>query len=136
MLKISKKIDYGLMAISHMAGLKSDKTISTKRIAEEYQIPAELLAKVLQKMAKEGLITSLNGPKGGYTLARAPKDITVGEVIKAIEGPIDLVDCFKSGDASCDQIGNCSIRTPIRNIQDSIARMLDSISIAQITQVS
>ena len=135
MLKISKKIDYGLMAISHMACRKDDKTVSTKRIAEEYSIPTELLAKILQKMARKGLITSLNGPKGGYVLARAPKDITVGEVIKAIEGPIDLVDCFKSGDNSCDQIGNCSIRMPIRHIQDSISRMLDGISIEQITQV-
>lgn len=134
-LKISKKIDYGLMAISHMACRKDDKTVSTKRIAEEYRIPTELLAKILQKMARGGLITSLNGPKGGYVLARAPKDITVGEVIKAIEGPIDLVDCFKSGENNCDQIGNCSIRTPIRHIQDSISRMLDSISIEQITQV-
>lgn len=135
MLKLSKKIDYGLIAINHIA-LQADETIvNTKRIAEEYDIPPELLAKILQKMAKKGLITSLNGPKGGYILAKDPQDITVGAVIKAIEGPIDLVDCFRNGGTDCQQIGRCSIRKPIQKIQDRIARLLDSITIEQIARI-
>lgn len=131
MLRLSKKIDYGLMAISHIAYCRDAKIVNTKRIAEEYHIPAELLAKILQKMAKEGLITSLNGPKGGYVLAKTPQEITVGEVIKAIEGPIDLVECFRGDEPHCQQLGRCSVRTPIRRIQNSIAGLLDSITIEQ-----
>ncbi|MEK6684676.1 MAG: Rrf2 family transcriptional regulator [Nitrospirota bacterium] len=135
MLKLSKKIDYGLMAISHIAYCKDDtKIVNTKRIAEEYSIPVELLAKILQKMAKGGLITSLNGPKGGYVLARLPRDITVGEVVKAIEGPIELVDCYRGDETDCRQLGKCSVRRPIRKIQDSITRLLDSMTIEEITR--
>lgn len=136
MLRLSKKIDYGLMAIRHIAYRENDKAIvNTKRIAEEYSIPVELLAKILQKMAKGGIITSQNGPKGGYVLARAPRDITVGEVVKAIEGPVELVDCYKADETGCEQIGKCSVRKPIRKIQDSIARLLDSITIEEIARL-
>jgi len=137
MLKLSKKIDYGLMALSHIACFENDnKIVNTKRIAEEYSIPVELLAKILQKMAKGGLITSLNGPKGGYVLARPPRDITVGEVVKAIEGPIELVDCYRGNITECQQLGKCSVRRPIRKIQDSITRLLDGMTIEEITRLS
>ncbi|MBI3596170.1 MAG: Rrf2 family transcriptional regulator [Nitrospirae bacterium] len=137
MLKLSKKVDYGLMAISHIAYCEDDqKIVNTKRIAEEYSIPVELLAKILQKMAKGGLITSLNGPKGGYVLARPPRDITVGQVVNAIEGPIELVHCYREDETECQQLGKCSVRKPIRRIQDSIARLLDSITIEEITRLS
>jgi len=136
MLKLSKKVDYGLMAISHIAYCEDDqKIVNTKRIAEEYSIPVELLAKILQKMAKGGLITSLNGPKGGYVLARPPRDITVGQVVNAIEGPIELVHCYRGGETDCQQLSKCSVRKPIRRIQDSIARLLESITIEEITRL-
>jgi len=136
MLKLSKKVDYGLMAISHIAYCEDEKKIvNTKRIAEEYSIPVELLAKILQKMAKGGLITSLNGPKGGYVLARPPRDITVGQVVYAIEGPIELVHCYRGDEADCQQLSKCSVRKPIRRIQDSIAQLLDSITIEEITRL-
>ena len=133
MLRLSKKIDYGLMAISHIAHQENAEIVNTKRIAEEYSIPVELLAKILQTLAKKGLIISLNGPKGGYVLAKSPKEITVGQVIKAIDGPIDLVDCFRDGRNDCEQISHCSVRMPIKKIQMSITRLLDSMTIEQIT---
>lgn len=124
------------MAISHIAYCGDDnKIVNTKRIAEEYSIPVELLAKILQKMAKGGLITSLNGPKGGYVLAKPAGDITIGEVVKAIEGPIELVDCYRGVETDCQQLGKCSVRRPIRRIQDSITRLLDSITIEEITRL-
>ncbi len=135
MLRLSKKVDYGLMAISHIANRTEDKIVNTKRIAEEYDIPVELLAKILQKMARKGLIMSLNGPKGGYTLAKAPGNITVGEVVKAIDGPIGIVDCFRGEEIQCRQIANCSVRMPIRRIQASIAQLLDSMTIDELTQM-
>jgi Rrf2 family protein len=132
MLKISKKVDYGLMAISHIAHREDDRNISAKQIAEQYDIPVELLAKILQRLAKGGLIVSQNGPKGGYVLAKEPAQITVGQVVKAIEGPIGLVDCYK-GDF-CGQMMKCSVRLPIRRIQDSISDLLDSMTIEEISQ--
>lgn len=133
MLKLSKKVDYGLMAISHIAYREEDRVVNSKHIAEEYHIPQELLAKILQKLARQGLITSQNGPRGGYVLAKDPREITVGEVIKAIEGPIGLVNCYIGND--CQQIGKCSVRQPIQKIQNSIAQLLDSITIDEMTRL-
>ena len=72
MIKLSKKVDYGLIAIGHIAYREKARVVTAKHIASEYNIPQELLAKVLQRLAREGLITSQNGPKGGYVLAEFP----------------------------------------------------------------
>src|SRR5260370_24647767 len=85
------------MAIHYIAVHDGPGTISAKRIAEEFGIPPELLAKVLQRLAKRRLIVSQNGPKGGYALARQPNEITVGQVIRALEGPISIVSCMDHG---------------------------------------
>ena len=131
MLKLSKKIDYGLIAINYMASHDHDSIANTKQIAEEYKIPVELLAKVLQRLAKKGLVHSQNGPKGGYTLAKAPNHITVAEVVEAIEGPIRIADCYKF--YHCLQMDRCSIRNPIEKIQSSIIQLLDSMTMAQLS---
>src|SRR5207245_3019656 len=76
MLKLSKKTDYALMAVQYMSSGGADRVVNTKEIAEEYNIPVELLAKVLQKLGKKGLIVSQNGPKGGYVLAKSDRKST------------------------------------------------------------
>jgi Rrf2 family protein len=91
MLKISKKADYALMALQHIATVQfgdvmPGRVVNTKEIAEEYNIPLELLAKVLQTLAKNGLIESHNGPKGGYVLARRAHQITIAQILESIEG--------------------------------------------------
>ena len=129
MLKLSKKTDYALMAIQYMASKGTDRVVNTKEIAEEYKIPVELLAKVLQKLGKKGLIASQNGPKGGYVLAKAPEAISVLSVIQAIEGHVGITECYHTEDSQCMQMAHCNIRNPIRNIQNSIYGLLDSMSI-------
>ncbi|MCG3777910.1 MAG: putative HTH-type transcriptional regulator [Nitrospira sp.] len=135
MLKISKKADYALMALQHIAASQfSDvlpgRVVNTKEIAEEYHIPLELLAKVLQALARNGLIESHNGPKGGYVLARRAETITIAQILESIEGPLGITDCSheKDGDL-CMQRDNCNIRTPLLKIQDSIAQLLNSMTL-------
>jgi len=129
MLKLSKKTDYALMAIQYMASQGTNRVVNTKEIAEEYKIPVELLAKVLQKLGKKGLISSQNGPKGGYALAKPPDAISVLAIIQAIEGQIGITECYHNDDSHCVQMVRCNIRNPIRNIQNSIYGLLDSMSI-------
>lgn len=129
MLKLSKKTDYALMAIQYMASKGTDRVVNTKEIAEEYKIPVELLAKVLQKLGKKGLIASQNGPKGGYVLAKSPGHISVLSIIQAIEGHVGITECYHNEDSQCMQMARCNIRNPIRNIQNSIYGLLDSMSI-------
>jgi Rrf2 family protein len=133
MIKLSKKVDYGLIALRHIAFEEEDRIVNAKHIAEEYNIPPELLAKILQKLAKQGLITGQNGPKGGYVLAKEPDQMTIGEVIKAIDGPVGLVDC--SSGHSCAQLDKCTVRSPIERIQMSINQLLDSITIDEMNRL-
>jgi len=135
-LKFSKKADYALLALQYMASVHSRgelqrRVVNTKEIAEEHFMPVELLAKVLQTLARHQIIESHhNGPKGGYVLGREPKDISVAQVLEAIEGPLGITDCYHEKDQSwCDQLERCNIRTPLLKIQDSIYKLLNSMSI-------
>ncbi len=130
MLRFTKRADYGLMAIHYIA-IHDEQTVSAKRIAEEFAIPSELLAKILQRLAKQGLIVSQNGPKGGYVLAHRPSDITVGRVIRALEGPINIVECLE-GASECPQMARCNLRRPAQKIQAAIAQVLDTMTLAEL----
>jgi len=131
MLRFTKRADYGLMAIHYIAVHDGLGTISARRIAEEFGIPPELLAKVLQRLAKRRLIVSQNGPKGGYALARQPNEITVGEVIRALEGPISIVSCMDHG--GCPQEPRCNLKRPVQKLQAAISQLLDTMSLAELT---
>ena len=135
MLKFSKKADYGLMAVQYISSvqfgdLRKARVVNTKEIAEEYHIPVELLAKVLQTLARQGIVESQNGPKGGYLLAREASKITIAQVLSAIEGPLGITDCYHDKDgSSCSQHEHCNIRTPLLKVQDSIYQLLNSMTI-------
>lgn len=131
MLRFTKRADYGLMAIHYIAVNDGVGAVSAKRIADEFTIPPELMAKILQRLARERLIVSTNGPKGGYTLARRPTEITVGQVIRALEGPIHIVSCLE--DADCPQLLKCNLRRPVQKIQAAISQVLDTMSLAELT---
>jgi Rrf2 family cysteine metabolism transcriptional repressor len=132
MLKISKKIDYALIAMHCIAFMENEQVVNTKAIAEKYHIPLELLAKILQKLAKKGLVISHNGPKGGYLLAKDPAGISIDEVIQAIEGPIGIAECYHDSENLCSQKAHCNIRTPMGMIQKKIIDLLKGISLDQI----
>ena len=94
-------------------------------------MPPELLAKILQRLSRERLIVSQNGPKGGYVLARHPREITVGQVVRALEGPIHIVECFEE-DSECPQMARCNLRRPVQKIQAAISQLLDTMSLAEL----
>src|ERR1700757_1797981 len=105
MLRLSKKADYALMAMKHLA-LRGDRgvqaTSSAREIAELYDIPIELLAKVLQRLVRGGLLASHHGTRGGYELARQPARISVADVIQAIDGPVTVTAC-STDEGQCEQ---------------------------------
>ena len=128
MLRFSRKADYGLMAVHYIAFHQHDGVVNTKRIAEDLGIPSELLAKILQRLAKGKLIASVNGPKGGYVLARDPSQIRVSEVLRVIEGPLGLVNCYRTT-MKCPQLERCNIRRPVLAIQSGIERFLETMTL-------
>ena len=93
MLKLTKKADYGLMAMKHLAEHAEQGACSAKDVADAYHIPQEALAKILQRLVKAGLLHSQHGTNGGYTLARDPGMISAFEVIRAIDGPLFITSC-------------------------------------------
>ena len=131
MLKLTKKADYGLIALRHLA--LSDGSASVKEIAAGYGIPMSLLAKVLQKLAKAGLLTAALGTNGGYRLARDARKISALEVVRTIDGPIILTSCFTQH-GQCGQSVKCSVREPLRKIHEGILSLLENISIHEIAQ--
>ena len=128
MLRFTKRADYGLMAIHYIAIHEDFGAVSAKRIAEEFAIPPELLAKILQRLARERLIVSQNGPRGGYVLARRPIEISVGQVVRALEGPIECLE----EDSDCPQMARCNLRRPVQKIQVAISELLDTMTLAEL----
>ena len=133
MLKLTKKADYGLMAMKHLAEHAHQGACSAKDVAESYGMPPEVLAKILQRMAKAGLLHSQHGINGGYTLARGASEISAYEVIRAIDGPLFITSCITVR-GECDQTERCTIREPLRKVNQSIEEVLKKIKIADMTE--
>jgi FeS assembly SUF system regulator len=127
MLKLTKKADYGLIALKHLA-VNGPESSSAKAIADTYGIPMAMLSKILQKLAKEGFLVSEHGTNGGYRLAREAREITALEVIRAIDGPIFLTACFTEHGYCC-HTDKCIVRDPLQKVHEGILRLLASISI-------
>jgi FeS assembly SUF system regulator len=131
MLRLSKKADYALIAMKHLAHRDSGAaSTSAREIAEQYDIPIELMAKVLQRLVRAGLLISTQGTRGGYTLSRPSSVISVADVIQAIDGPFTVTAC-STEKHDCEQYGKCSIRDPLWQIRERIAETLGMVSMAE-----
>lgn len=132
MLRLSKKSDYGLIAMKHLAIRQDAGTSSSAReISEAYAIPLELLAKVLQRLARARLLVSVQGTRGGYRLGRPASAISVADVIQAVDGPVAVTACAPD-DHTCEQYGTCSIRDPLWKLKGRIVEMLATVTVAEL----
>jgi Rrf2 family protein len=131
MLRLSKKADYALMAMKHLATRSDGASTSAREIAEQYDIPLELMAKVLQRLARRGLVISLQGTRGGYRLGRQTSQISVADIIEAIEGPLRVTACSTEAE-NCGQYAKCSVRDPLWRIKDRIVAALADCSLQEI----
>ncbi|HEY6330476.1 MAG TPA: Rrf2 family transcriptional regulator [Blastocatellia bacterium] len=132
MLKLTKKADYGLIALKHLV-VHGPESSSAKEIADLYGIPLPLLSKILQKLSKNGFLRSEHGTNGGYKLARDPRQITALEVIRLIDGPVFLTTCFTEHGYCC-HTDKCIVRDPLQKVHEGILRLLASISIMDMSQ--
>ena len=132
MLTLSKQTDYALLALTYLSA--APRAANTKEIAEQYDIPIELLAKILQKLTRAELLVSTAGPTGGYRLARSPDLLTVGEVIKVVDGAPALAQCMRPESAVCGQSEKCTIRAPLAAINARILALLDCITLAEVAR--
>jgi Rrf2 family protein len=135
MLRLSKKADYALMAMKHLAVRPDGASASAREIAEQYDIPVELLAKVLQRLARRGLLASLQGTRGGYKHTRPTAMISVADIIQAIDGPLTVTACSTEAE-NCGQYAKCNIRDPLWKIKDRIVSALTTCSLQEIASDS
>ncbi|MFO7446159.1 MAG: Rrf2 family transcriptional regulator [Ignavibacteriaceae bacterium] len=133
MLKLSKKTEYALLAVKYIALKPECNCITAKEISVNYNIPFEILSKILQKLVKNKVIVSYQGIKGGYSLARDAKYITLNDVISSIE-KIQITSCMKeSGSAiDCARFDCCQIRDPLSKVQAEINKIFNLTTVSQI----
>src|SRR5262245_21467205 len=131
MLRLSKKADYALMAMKHLALRGYQGSSSAREIAAMYDIPIELMAKVLQRLVRRGLLASHQGTRGGYELARRPTQISVADVIQAIDGPVTVTAC-SSDENQCEQFAQCNVRDPLWKVTERILTALGECTIAEL----
>jgi Rrf2 family protein len=136
MFSLTKKTDYALIALCCLAQEPDGRPMNTKVIAEKYHLPGELLAKILQQLARKALVTSTSGPTGGYRLSRAAHQISVADVINAVDGRPVVVQCLKSGREGCEQFDTCTIRNPMEMVQRRMAQVLEEMTIRDLVHAS
>ena len=130
MLKITRKVEYALIAVRHLEKT-SGKLVSVNEISKLYGIPRELLAKTMQKLASANIVKSVKGPRGGYKTMTKAANTTLNDFFEILEGPTAIMDCyFESG---CDHLTSCNIRTPINKINNSIRNLFDNLTLADIS---
>ena len=133
MVRLSKKVEYGLIAMRHIATRRGGDLVTAKEIAEAYKIPYELLAKVLQRLSKAGLIVSVHGVHGGYSLAEDPAEMPLSAIISAIEGTRPVIaQCLSQGPESCDVFDVCTIKAPLTKVQSNIERAFSTMMLSEI----
>ena len=132
---ITHKTRYALRSLLFLAEKGGDAPVQLGRIAETQRVPHKYLELIMLDLRKAGLVKSNRGPKGGYLLARAPEEITFGEIVRAMEGPIALVSCasvnFYAPCGDCHDEATCAIRRAFTILRDQSTAVLDSISLAQ-----
>jgi len=119
------------MSMKHLAQADGI-ACSAREIAQSYGIPPELLAKILQKLVKRGLLTSTHGTNGGYVLAKRPAEISLADVIEAIDGPVSLVQCDLNGNKDCLQFDKCNVKSPLRIVQERVKEALRGTSVLEL----
>lgn len=138
MIRLSRKVEYAIIALLHLAENAQEEPVSAREIIEKYHLPSELVGKILQKLGKADLIESVQGVKGGYILKKPLEDISLKEVIDVIDGSVRLTRCSTRSDrfCSCHQLKDCNIKNAIYYLQREIDDYFRSIRLDRFYQMS
>jgi len=132
MIRITKQTDYGIVLLTYLAG-HTERLFNAPELAAETHLPLPMVSKILKVLAREGMLASHRGVKGGYSLARLPEEISMAEIIAALEGPIALTECIEvSGDCSHESL--CRVRSNWQRINQAVRGALEEISLAEMAQ--
>lgn len=128
-IKLSTKGRYGLMAMYELANVYGNGPMSLRKIAEKQELSDNYLEQLFALLRKSGLINSVRGSQGGYMLSRPPREITVGSILRSLEGSLAPADCVGDHDTECCKDEGCATKLVLIKIKDSIDEVVDSISL-------
>jgi FeS assembly SUF system regulator len=131
MIRLSRITDYGIVLMVRLAQKPDGAARNARHLAAEAELPVPIVSKVLKTLAREGLLSSQRGSKGGYALARSATEITVPQMISALEGPISLTEC-STHPGSCSQESSCDVREPWQQINTAVHDALSKVSLADL----
>jgi FeS assembly SUF system regulator len=135
MIRLSRLTDYGIVLMAHLASGEAGGTHAAREVSEETRLPLPVVSKILKSLARGGLLSSHRGAKGGYSLTRPAQEISVPEMIAALEGPIGLTECAQHPGA-CPQEASCHVREPWQRINEAVNAALANISLADLVAPS
>lgn len=130
MLRLTRKTEYALLALSHLVRADSGEVTRVREISQDNQIPFPVLAKVMQRLARQGYVEPVKGAQGGYRLKVDLEDVNLWQFLEMMEGPLGLVNCVV--DDECIQLGDCSIATPMQAIDHTIKSVFNGLSLERI----
>ena len=134
MLRMTKQTDYGIVLMTHLAG-DPEVQHSAPELASALLIPLPMVSKILKTLARDGLLASHRGVRGGYSLARSPAAISVAHIVNALEGPIAMTECVEERHVhDCVREPICAVRTHWQHINRAVREALENISLADMTQ--
>jgi Rrf2 family protein len=131
-LRISRKIDYGLRAVIYLASIDTKAIVPFREIARQMMVPEDFLAKILKTLVDQGLVRSTRGPHGGYALAKAPSEVSVLDVIEAVEGPVAINVCL-DGEDPCGKASACTMVDVWRRGQEKMLEVYREAKLAELT---
>ena len=132
MLRMTKQADYGIVLLTQMAR-QPERRFAASDLASETHLPPPTVSKILKLLARDGLLVSQRGVKGGYRLARDPQAITIAEMIVALDGPIAFTECIDDFPGECSQESTCRLRANWQRINDAVRTALEGISLDELT---
>ena len=138
MLALTKKTGYGLIAMTHLAQLAQDEVASAREVASKFGVPQSLLMNVMKQLCAAGYVESVRGAHGGYRLARSPEEVSLADLITAVEGPIRLAQCVAgrkdADDQPCQLVDRCPIADPVHRVQRKLSDFLKTVTLAEIVE--
>lgn len=134
MIKISKSVEYSILALKFIADNESYNTINSRKISAELNIPYDLLSKLLQKLVKQGIIKSQQGKYGGYNMQISANKLSILDIITALDENVQLTNCTIDNASvdDCSRINNCCIRSPFIDLQNRINEMFGTITLSEL----
>ena len=131
MIRITRLTDYGIVLLARIAETGEPRANNVPSLAADTRLPAPTVSKILKALAREGLLVSHRGVKGGYSLSRRPEQISVIDIIGALDGPIAITDCSHDLPGKCDIETGCPVRSNWQRINLAVRESLEQITLAE-----